>query len=131
MREIKFRVWNKKSKVMLGPFDLTNTISMNQFYTLFYRVHSKKLDINHNHVFILFTGIKDKNGNEIYEGDIIKTNEIMQVKFGKYESIYEGIPGIIGFYLDNNQFQVSFTEGSQYEVIGNIYENPELLDERD
>lgn len=63
-----------------------------------------------------YTGLKDKNGNEIYEGDIIKDN------FGHWEkSIVEATPywyhEFVEYGLDN----------AELEVIGNIHDNPELL----
>lgn len=68
-----------------------------------------------------WTGLKDKNGVEIYEGDIVAYKAdrrcIFEVKFGKrfIDSIQ-----FIGWNIDE--------PASDYEVIGNIYENPELLE---
>ncbi|CIQ94948.1 phage protein [Streptococcus pneumoniae] len=85
------------------------------------------------------TGLKDKNMVEIFEGDVISRNSGMPsvVKFGKW--IYEEDFGYkiknIGFHLnssydDDESFQAMDYEDirKNYEIIGNVYENPELLE---
>ncbi|HEV4296680.1 TPA: hypothetical protein VYY72_001606 [Streptococcus pneumoniae] len=85
------------------------------------------------------TGLKDKNMVEIFEGDVISRNSGMPsvVKFGKW--IYEEDFGYkiknIGFHLnssydDDESFQAMDYEDirKNYEIIGSIYENPELLE---
>ena len=70
------------------------------------------------------TGLKDKNGTEIYEGDIVKNI---------YDEIYVVKWFDAGFYLEeryNGGFDYSELHfGNNKEVIGNIYENPELLED--
>ena len=87
-----------------------------------------------------YTGLKDKNEKEIYEGDIVKINA-HSYDFG-FEKDRIGeirfIEGCFGFYKQLSEKKYLFNELSTesgygeleyYEVIGNIYDNPELLEE--
>lgn len=82
-----------------------------------------------------YVGVKDKKGKEVYEGDIIKK----KVEYNKrtYDALYKVIYEGTGFYLElinsyavvNSGIVVSFPYGDIY-IAGNIYENPELLEEK-
>ncbi len=104
MRTIKFRVWNK----------VTHTMHYPDWKELSERAELPEM------VLMQFTGLKDKNGKEIYEGDIFlitkEPQEDNTVEF--YEGEYQLSPH--GFSLSDWY--------EQGEVIGNIYENPELLE---
>ena len=98
-------------------------------------------------VILQCTGLKDKNGTLIYEGDIVKLiadtfTTTYVVKFGDFamfsldfQSKYEkGSTAVYGWYLDGMKYPIPLsisldTSGLKLEVIGNIYENPELLKE--
>ena len=75
-----------------------------------------------------YTGLKDKNGVEVYEGDIIEFKD-----FGKYTIIYREDSAM--YYVNpttnGEQIPVWLESGNHdcgYEVIGNIHENPELME---
>ena len=69
------------------------------------------------------TGLKDKNGKEIFEGDVVKCNGLL----GTIESFKA--MWICSFMKYNNYQKVGFF-AQEIEVVGNIYENPELLEDK-
>lgn len=141
MREIKFRAWDKKNNEMLSHNTLFNLDCSNEypFLGLLDGHYNHFLDKYHVEI-TQYTGLKDKGGKEIYEDDIVKVNDFMEhigiIKFGKHKSndmsnSYEC--GNLGFYIEfNDEYHllrqdIYFWSGLGIEVMGNIYENLELL----
>ena len=124
MRELKFRAWDKQEKQMMkvSAISLENKeIGVKDFRTYhFFRIKNIEL--------MQYTGLKDKNGTEIYEGDVIKVERDGIIY--RVEWIHGGF-GLEPRY--NSPFyprlgNVELRE--KIEVIGNIHENPELLERK-
>jgi uncharacterized phage protein (TIGR01671 family) len=118
MREIKFRAFDDGKMVLQ-----INTILTNEMDQLSWFFKSIRKDS----IVMQFTGLQDKNGKEIYEGDLLKVydnrNGYLQVEF---VNAYVG-----GWVLTHPESVQKLSLGARaqntIEVIGNIYENPELL----
>ena len=127
MREIKFRVWDKERKLMVGT-DYPDNWGCD--YTTYFEDCVKIdltgiEDLNKDAWFdvMQFTGLEDKNGKPIYEGDIVKNHGC----YCLYLIVWKGTG--LWFQQQNSNKQLfnwNCTNGS-FEVLGNIHENPELL----
>lgn len=117
-RELKFRVWDGSR--MHKAFDL----SQNPIFWW---------EKNFDYPLMQYTGLKDKNGVEIYEGDIVRrhTGATGSVQFGKYVTNNEDDEDILGWAIELPLRWRALDPQSSYEVIGNIYENPEPVGDGD
>ena len=120
-RIIKFRAFGKVTGIMV---DCTPSW-WNQYWDE---------ELKENWEIMQFTGLKDKNGKEIYERDIVQSIYWGQPKRAKGIVIFEGyewktVPKNRGSHKTSYELwsDVVGEEGTSVEVIGNIYENPELL----
>lgn len=142
MREIKFRFWDKDSKMMIHIdheyfITLGGGVYANNFKS--YESQSETVDIdnflNEKHGELMqYTCLKDKNGVEIYEGDIIKVPELLTGDYTTKEWVgqvkYEaGCFGVIKEFKEPWKVNYEDIDTAGLEVIGNIYEAPELLEE--
>jgi uncharacterized phage protein (TIGR01671 family) len=114
MREIKFRAWNKQHARMIDWPECQRRFSL-------FALENKP------HEFMQYTGLKDKHGREIYEGDVVEYNLMGEhvrgaVSWSAVEAAFVKGTGRQGV-KDLSSYMTSTV------VIGNIYENPELLEQ--
>lgn len=138
MSEIKFRAWDEEQKEWKSRPNVYVNGTGEKIWALGF-----DYEIYYQVVLMQYTGLLDKNGKEIFEGDIVKAGEanmpidrypdyhqVCQVKFGEGEVNGSEWPvDVLGFYLEPHRFKVPNITEAKLEVIGNIYENPELLEE--
>ena len=142
----KYRCWDKKNKKMYNDICFVSSGEKDDDWICFLereKLKSIKDKIIFDNPFIRkqiviqqFTGLLDKRGKEIYEGDICQyiddgAKKMGEVRFdqGRFEigqhngygGIWDGLEILLGEYWENKEAQNSF------EIIGNTFENPELL----
>jgi len=146
MREISFRAWDKIRCEYIGFGGLQHSEKYGEHITPNIRTNDNQMTLNPNFyysrnlnlVYQQFTGLLDKNGTRIFEGDIVKiyfedeysndcvlvdglTEKNVRVKFD-YQGVYGEEKDQTWYY-----FPDLINKDVEYEVIGNVHENPELL----
>lgn len=127
MREIKFRAWDKLNKTM-------EPVWLIDYWQKELVTQNSKNDLS-NFEIMQFTGLKDSNGNEIFEGDIVTygtEDDIVTAKLEYRDTEDEESMFVAGFCLiviSNIEYPDDDDRDHSLEIIGNIYENPELLGE--
>lgn len=117
MREIKFRAWDKERKDMYY---------INDFYWFEEEgVHDSNGEGHYaNYILMQYTGLKDKNGKEIYEGDIVEINHGENHKWCEEVIFHTGC-----FMAGDENLLINVVD--YVTVLGNIYEHPQLLGDSD
>jgi uncharacterized phage protein (TIGR01671 family) len=126
-RVIKFRAWDKKNKTMIYPDSDTDLMMGIDGVVLATSVCSHKAMFGYDLILMQFTGIIGKNDIEIYEGDIVKGNQsaIGKVKYQGLAFSYQGKKGDGSVWYDT--ITSNLKQDHDIEVIGNIYQNPNLI----
>jgi hypothetical protein len=120
-REIKFRAWNRDAKTMDYDPGVDVDWSRVPVNALLANEVSTGLGYVTNYVFMQYTGLKDKNVVEIYEGDIV-----VAPGGRRWSIVYLGDRFVLEDNLPGDPVHVPYSL-VDCEVIGNIYQNPELL----
>ena len=142
MREIKFRAWDSKTRKYISevptlevllddpdaPISHRDIDEMDALY--YYPEYPLGDDFDGRIIYEQFTGVQDKNDKDIYEGDIVR---IIEDSMWKHNGIYTVGYDRGSFNLTHKSLTAGFRtlldlDFSKIEVIGNIHENPELLE---
>lgn len=122
MREIKFRAWDTQAEEMLYGVEHTYDgykVPMPSFGSL--------LDCPDFYIVMQYTGLKDKTGKEIYEGDIVHFKTLRSKEYIGEVKSHEDAASF--FVVVKEHYMECLDAVYDLEVLGNIYENKELLDE--
>lgn len=132
----KFRAWLKKEQKMDNYIDHISWLE-DELYCIgdgiTYMVSAEDLELMQS------TGLVDKNGKEIFDGDIVRTTRFLGRAdeiggFYEYEKDYVGVVKVLegSWVIDTGIVAVRlWSEIDESEVLGNIYENPELLEDKE
>lgn len=130
MRQIKFRAWDKAGKCFVKKVEIDRIPTKNtrEGFRLI-----TKFDLDQ------YVGFKDVNGKPVYENDILewfykkKDGEVFRgvVRFGRHSAgsdSWDQELYTVGFFLEfSDNGTTAISQDRQYEVIGNVHENPDLL----
>ena len=133
MRDIRFRAWDD---VTLAMYEVSILINNGRVGVV---IEGCAPFYKDNCIIMQYTGLKDKNGKEIYEGDIISFNRVEGFANDKFiwvgDVIFKNGNYIINFLsIETDDMKIDlewhiYPYTDNYTVIGNVYENPELLKE--
>lgn len=134
-REIKFRAWDKKDKVMVDVAAMN--FGPSGLWSLIEDADDAELQLEDNYELMQYTGLNDKNGRDIYEGDIVYFGSVWCVG-DEYDPREEEHTGLVEYRPDYASYVVNcngkiypleqLISFDGYSVQGNVHENPELLE---
>ena len=121
----RFRAWDKEFKEMV---QVNALVLDEQVIKVTYKNKNVVKDDVKEYVLMQSTGFKDKNGKEIFEGDVLGTKDGLLNGFIEYR---EDLGMFVNSLIRYNNFERLCNVASDREIIGNVYENPELLEVED
>lgn len=133
MREIKFRAWDKKRGRMFKPTSIDYHTYKNKVLVWREPYQDERVDwcqhgfeLGKEIELMQFTGIYDKNGKPVFESDILEFRSVVTY-VDSSDNANLGME--VGFYSQRDNFESwrLLEVGEDLEVLGNIYENPDLL----
>ncbi len=128
MREIKFRAWHPSNREMVVIDNIKGSKDPNrsmQLCALMANIHDEGKDL-----LMQYTGLKDKNGKEIYEGDVLSLlgEDLMLPKPTFDNGMITVVSFSDGCFVAPGSMMTLMSVAHSRVVIGNIHENPELLE---
>lgn len=127
---LKYRAWNKKTQSFIDYGDLVLDLRSGKIYAGDIGLVESTIDVTDQIELMQSTGMKDKNGVEIFEGDLVEHDDNLNGDWETFEAcevVYDKDYAQFCFKWDAGNF---LTDYRNLNVIGNIYENSELLEEQ-